>query len=237
MGSCVSKIILAGIVFLIIAASPVFSGSLESRFQNRDKLNYDIYFNGISSGYIEWNYLGRQEVDGVAVDVLAVNSDTNILHFLDLDSKEKVFFDSNTFLPVMVERNIILFGKKDVIRETYDQDKGEVRISRDSSPDSPEIITQDIPIHNILELIYFFPKNLALENDKWMHFNLPTQKIRIKMVGERILKTNGSEKDTYFLVGRGAKRFSLWLDKKKKIPLRVEFITLIGKITVVKREE
>jgi len=48
---------------------------------------------------------------------------------------------------------------------------------------------------------------------------------------------NGINRNTYFLVGRGAKRFSLWLDKEKKMPLRLEFISLAGKITVVRKED
>ncbi|NQT28365.1 MAG: hypothetical protein HQ570_02075, partial [Candidatus Omnitrophica bacterium] len=170
------------------------------------------------------------------VDVLSVNSDTNIFNFLDLDSKEKVFLDSKTCLPIKVERDIVFFGKKEIIEETYDQEKGQIKIKRSNSSKPEDILSQDTPIHNILELLYFFPQDLALEAGKWMTFNLPTQKINIKMVRERVLKVNGVKQDTYFLIGRGAKRFSLWLDKEKKMPLRLEFISLVGKVTVVRKE-
>jgi len=214
----------------------VFASGIEDRFQNKEKLVYDVYFNGISAGYIEWEYLGRKEVDGIIVDVLSVNSDTNILNLLDLDSEEKVFLNSETSLPVKVERDIVFFGKKEIIKEVYDQEKGQIKITNSSSKESEEIFTQDIPIYNILQLLYFFPKDLVLEAGEWMAFNLPTQKIKMKMVKERVLKINGIKKDTYFLIGRGAKRFSLWLDKEEKIPLRLEFISLTGRITVVRKE-
>jgi len=230
-------IILIIIVSLAIVSLAIggfaFAEGIEDRFQNKEKLVYDVYFNGISSGYIEWEYLGRKDVDGIAVDVLSVNSDTNILNLLDLDSEEKVFINSKTFLPIRVERDIVFFGKKEIIKEVYDQEKGQIKITQSSSKEEENILTQDTPIHNILELLYFFPQDLALEAGKWMIFNLPTQKIKIKMVKERVLKVNGLKKDTYFLIGRGAKRFSLWLDKEEKIPLRLEFISLVGKITVV----
>ncbi|MDP8290077.1 MAG: hypothetical protein P9M02_03810 [Candidatus Susulua stagnicola] len=230
-------IVLIIIVSLAIVSLAIggfaFAEGIEDRFQNKEKLVYDVYFNGISSGYIEWEYLGRKDVDGIAVDVLSVNSDTNILNLLDLDSEEKVFINSKTFLPIRVERDIVFFGKKEIIKEVYDQEKGQIKITQSSSKEEENILTQDTPIHNILELLYFFPQDLALEAGKWMIFNLPTQKIKIKMVKERVLKVNGLKKDTYFLIGRGAKRFSLWLDKEEKIPLRLEFISLVGKITVV----
>ena len=234
-------IIIVGVVFAVIGSlfgqGFALAENIEARFQNKDKLVYSVFFNGVLSGYIEWEYRGRQKVDGVTVDVLSVNSDTNIFNLLELDSKERVFLDSQTSLPIKVERDIVFFGKKEIIEETYDQERGEIKIKRKNSKEPEEMLTQDTPIHNILELLYFFPQDVALEPDQWMIFNLPTQKIRIKMVKERVLKMNGIDWDTYFLVGRGAKRFSLWLDKEEKMPLRLEFISLAGKITVVRKED
>ncbi|MCK4912618.1 MAG: hypothetical protein KAS05_02715 [Candidatus Omnitrophica bacterium] len=221
----------------VVGGDLAFAEGIKNRFQNKEKLVYDVYFNGISAGYIEWEYLGRKEVDGITVDVLSVNSDTNILNLLDLDSEEKVFINSETSLPVRVERDIVFFGKKEIIKEVYDQEKGQIKITNSSSKKKEEIFAQDIPIYNILQLLYFFPQDLALEAGEWMIFNLPTQKMKIKMVKERVLKFNGDKRDTYFLIGRGAKRFSLWLDKEEKIPLRLEFISLAGKITVVRKED
>ena len=234
-------IIIVGVVFAVIGSlfgqGFALAENIEARFQNKDKLVYSVFFNGVLSGYIEWEYRGRQKVDGVTVDVLSVNSDTNIFNLLELDSKERVFLDSQTSLPIKVERDIVFFGKKEIIEETYDQERGEIKIKRKNSKEPEEMLSQDTPIHNILELLYFFPQDVALEPDQWMIFNLPTQKIRIKMVKERVLKMNGIDWDTYFLVGRGAKRFSLWLDKEEKMPLRLEFISLAGKITVVRKED
>ena len=234
-------IIIVGVVFAVIGSlfgqGFALAENIEARFQNKDKLVYSVFFNGVLSGYIEWEYRGRQKVDGVTVDVLSVNSDTNIFNLLELDSKERVFLDSQTSLPIKVERDIVFFGKKEIIEETYDQERGKIKIKRKNSKEPEEMLSQDTPIHNILELLYFFPQDVALEPDQWMIFNLPTQKIRIKMVKERVLKMNGIDWDTYFLVGRGAKRFSLWLDKEEKMPLRLEFISLAGKITVVRKED
>ncbi len=57
------------------------------------------------------------------------------------------------------------------------------------------------------------------------------------MVRKRTLKIKGKKFDTFFLVGRGAKRFNLWLDIVEKIPLRLEFITLAGKVTILRKGE
>ncbi len=184
-----------------------------------------------------WEYLGRREIDGQAVDVLSVSSDTKIFAFLDLTSKERVYLHSTTHLPLKVERDVVMFGRKELIEEFYDQEQGLVSIKRTPSKKEEEVLRQDKPIHNILALLYFFPQDVDLEKSEWMVFNLPTQKIRIKMIRERELKVGKEKKETYFLIGRGAKRFSLWLDKKYRIPLRIEFIFPLGKITIVKQEQ
>jgi len=56
------------------------------------------------------------------------------------------------------------------------------------------------------------------------------------MVSERQLAVGKEQRDTYFLIGRGAKRFSLWLDKENRLPLRLEFILPLGKV-IIRRVE
>ena len=225
-----------GLLFLVFLVNLNFSLSfgegIQDRFANKEKLIYKISTNGIPSGHIEWEYLGRQEVEGKLAEVLSVNSDTSILKFLNLTSKEKVFLDCENHLPLRVERDIILFGKKELIKESYNQDEGSVTITRSNDYDKEETLYRDKPIHNILSLLYFFPDDINLEKGEWMSFNLPTQKLRIKFIRERVLVKDGEKLDTYFLVGRGAKRFSLWLDKETRLPLRIDFIFPLGKVII-----
>ncbi|UCD15101.1 MAG: hypothetical protein JSV34_05105, partial [Candidatus Omnitrophota bacterium] len=125
--------------------------------------------------------------------------------------------------------------KKEVIREFYNQETGSVRIVKSNSTKEEEVLLQDRPIHNILALLYFFPKGIDLESGKMHLFNLPTQKVKIKMVSHKKLDVNGDEKEAYFLSGKGNKRFNLWLDTQERLPLRMEFLLLVGKI-IIKRE-
>jgi hypothetical protein len=221
-------------IFSTAKARLAAAKGIEARFQGRKKLVYEVYFNGVPSGHVEWEHLGRRKIEGREVDVLSLDSDTKIFKLLSLAGEEKVFFDSETLLPVRVERDIVYFGKKEFIEEIYDQQEGTVKIKKRNSQSSERVISQDKPIHNILALLYFFPRGVELEAGKWMIFNLPTQKVKIKMVRERLLNLDGARRNTYFLVGRGSKRFSLWLDKEERLPLRLEFISLTGKVTVLR---
>ncbi|MCF7907869.1 MAG: DUF3108 domain-containing protein [Candidatus Omnitrophica bacterium] len=228
------------VIFLLLVVSFQFLSygqSIKERFKGQDKLIYEVYYNGMFSGHIYWSYKGTEKVEGGLADVIHVSSDTKILGLLDLTSDEDVFLDSENHLPLKVKRNIVMFGKKELIDEIYDQGKGFVRLIIRGDEAREEIISQDKPIHNILALLYFFPQNVKLEKDRWMNFNLPTQKIKIKFIKERPLKTDTGEVDTYFLIGRGAKRFSLWMDKVTRMPLRLEFVSLLGKVSIVRAEE
>ncbi len=220
---------------LSLAAAP--AQDIASRFKNDQKIYYKVYYNGIYCGYVQWQYLGKEKLAGRVADVLSVDSETKIFHFFDLASDEKVFLDNQTYLPLKVERDILFSGKKELITEIYNQEEGTVTISRSGARSQRSVIKGKKPINNILALLYFFPANIKLNESKWMSFTLPTQKIRIKFVRERLLKTETGEEETYFLLGRGSKRFSLWLDKDNRLPLRIEFIFPIGKVSIVRVKE
>lgn len=236
MKAKISSIIIAALI-LIIGLSCSFANSIKSRFEDDKKITYKVTYNGIPSGYIIWRYSGKREVNGKDAILVTLEADTQILKLLNLTTNEKVFLDSETYLPLKVQRDLVFFGKKEVIEEIYYQDEGKVVIKKINSKTTKQILKQDKPIHNILELLYFFPKDIQLQKEQWLDFNLPTQKLKIKMIGERALRVNGGKEDAYFLLGRGARRFNLWLERKTRLPLRVDFITLAGKITIVREND
>lgn len=220
---------------LIAAGISSFAApGVKKRFGGKDKLLYKVSFNGIPSGYIEWQYLGQENINGTKAAVLKVTSDTKILKFLDLTSNEKVYLAVESFLPLKVERDLSVCGSKETITEIYNQNEGYVNVKKITEKGKDETkINQDPPIHNILALIYFFPEDIDLNDKEWKIFNLPTQELKVKMVRERVLNTAEGKKDTYFLIGRGGKRFSLWLDKETLMPLRLEYVFFLGKIIII----
>ena len=214
-----------------------FAADIASRFGPDNRLFYKVYYNGIPVGKIEWEYKGRGKVAGKLADVLYLNSDTKILQFFNLKGDERVFLDANSHLPLKVERDIYVFGKKEIIEEIYNQKTGQVKIIKTNSrQNEEEIINQDAPVHNILSLLYFFPQGVDLQTPGRVEFNLPTQIVGIKKYPPRRLKINGEHKECYFLVGKGKQKFRLWLDKETRVPFRVEFILPIGKVSIVRKD-
>lgn len=230
----IRKILFFICFFTIALAFSSLAQGIKDRFKGEEKLLYNIYFNGIPSGTMQWQYLGKDTVDGKVVDALGVDSDTSILFFLNLEGKEKVFLDSQSHLPLKVQRDIVVFGKKEIIEEIYNQEEGYIKITKSGSKKEERILQVDTPIHNILSLIYFFPKDIELKKDTELTFNLPTQKLKIRMDSFKELSTNGEKRKTYFLKGSGAKRFNLWLDEQERIPLKLEFLSVWGKLIITK---
>ena len=212
-----------------------FSQGIKERFGGYDLLSYKVKFNGVSCGEISWRYVGEEKVFDRSAEVLFLDSDTTILSFLSVQSKERVFLDSQTYLPLKVERDVLYFGKKDLIEEVYDQKEGTVTIKH-SRDNSQEVLKQEPPIRHILALLYFFPKDEKFELKVWRNYNLPTRQIKIMFHSKRFVRDeNGDKKEALFFIGRGGKKFNLWLDEKDMTPIKLEFIVPLGKISIVKK--
>lgn len=219
------------IIFLNFASEVYPIENIQARFHGAEKLVYKVSFNGLNVGKIEWKYLGKKILKEKEVDVLSVCSDTHLLEFFNLTSKEKVFLDSSTLLPLKVERDVIFFTNKELIQECYDQEHGKIRILRSNSK-KEELISQDKPIHNILALLYFFPKDIVLKEGKILEFNLPTQKFTIRVVKHSCEKTKQGQRKVCYLIGKGQRSFKLWLDTEERFPVRLEFMFLFGKVVI-----
>jgi hypothetical protein len=225
-------IFLSLLLFAGLFSDFLLGESIKERFEGNGKLTYKVYFNNLPVGSIEWVYLGREIVEDRDVDALSINSDTSILKLLNLRGKEKVFLDIDSHLPIKVERDIVFFGKRELIKEIYNQNKGFVKIVKNNSKKQEKILYQDKPIYHILSLLYFFPQDIELTIGKLLTFNLPTQRVKIKVSSYKSLSLQGEKKEAIFLVGKGAQRFNLWLDRENRMPLRLDFILPLGKIVI-----
>ena len=77
---------------------------------------------------------------------------------------------------------------------------------------------------------------MKLKKGKWVTFHLPTQTVKIQLHSYReITLPDGSRHEAMFLVGKGDKRFNIWLDKESRVPLKLQFIMLLGKVSIVKQ--
>lgn len=207
-----------------------------SPFKSGEKFIYKVNYNGIYVGRIEWVYLGKQNMDNKLVDAISLFSDVKILKLFSIQSKEKLYIDSDTHLPLKVEREVKYLGRQEEILEEYNQKEGFVKIAKkDAKGKEEKKLEVKAPVHNIIALLYFFPKDIKLTLGESLSFNLPTQKISIKVVALEILGITKATYETFRLEGR-PRKFKVWLEKDKRVPLRIEFPVLLGRITILKTE-
>lgn len=229
------------LVFITLIASLAgffaHASDITERLQGKDTITYTVAFNGIPSGKIVWRYAGKRHINGKVLDVISVASHTKILKLLNLESDEDIMLDEKTMLPVMVERNVKMFGNQEFIEELYDQKAGIVTITRKDSGKVDQIIRKKPPIHNILALLYFFPQSIALKERETLSFNLPTQAVHLRVRGiKRINVKAHKNMQAYLLSGSGARKFNLWLDVNDKLPLRMDFFVSLGKVVIERQD-
>ena len=83
---------------------------------------------------------------------------------------------------------------------------------------------------------YFFPAAKGLTPGQKFDFNLPTAKVHVEVRSLTKIKMGSREKEAFFLVGTGGKRFNLWLDKESLVPLRLEFLFPVGSVMIVRND-
>ena len=232
----VSKILFFSIFIYLTGASFLNASNIKDRFGSAKKLSYKVYFNGVPVGNIYWEYLGNDKINEEDVDVIGVKTDAHILEFLNIETSEKIFLNSKTYLPLRVERNVSVFGGKEVIEEIYNQDEGSVKITHSNSKKREEVLHPGTPINNILALLYFFPKDVKLNLKETLYFNLPTQKVTVRLLSLKNISTPYGKKKVYYLMGRGKRKFRLWLDIVDRLPYRIDFPLTIGKIYIVRKK-
>ena len=223
---------------LVLPASAQGEAGIEKRFNGKTELAYDVVSSGKKSGYVKWQYQGKETLGNKSVDVLRVDSEAKILAFFDLNSHETVYLESENYLPVKVERNLVFFGSKELIIEHYDQEKGLVTVAKsvDGKPLRLQRLKQDKPICHIMALLYFFPAAEHLIPGQKFDFNLPTAKVHVEVKSLTKIKIGNQEREAFFLVGTGGKRFNVWLDKEMLVPLRLEFLFPVGRVEIVRSD-
>jgi len=193
-----------------------------------EKLSYEVTFNGLKAGTIDFEYLSRKD----NVDLVVVTTKVNVLNIFRIDSKDTVYIDAATCLPQRVERDVVFFGKPEHIIEEYNQKDGWVNVIQEKGGKiKNRIIPQAPPIHNSHSLFFIYP--LALENKigAELDFNLPLEKVKIKVKELRKAQTSQGERE-FYVCEVNPKKIVLWLDKEKRVPLKLEMPALWSKLVI-----
>ena len=221
-----------------LLAPPVFFASIlyasdmktSFPFKQGETIHYDIKKMGVRAGQATLVFNGPQEREGQKM--LLVTFTAKGFQFFD---EEKIYLDPKTFYPVVVERNIDMFGKKEKITEAYS--KGLVKILKDEKDNHTEqVLKKDARIDNIYGFIYRYRAQGKFHIGEQHKIHLPTQDVTVKLVGQKELDIAGQKYDSFYVEGK-PKKIKLWFaNNPEKLPLRIDG-ALMGKTTMVVRKQ
>lgn len=211
--------LLAGCCFF----NPMMSSAQEiSREQiinlTGERLTYSIHKLMMNVGDVVLEFKGFSEYEGKELVLIEFTADG--FNFYD---HEKIYLDPNTFCPLVVERDLDIFGAKEKIREEYDPQKGSVTLYK-TVGDTTETqqIDQGQPLENIYGFIYRYRLSGAFKKGETFNINLPTLNVTMQSIDKRHYSFEGEKKDVLFMQS-DPKKFRLWYDlSTDKIPLRID---------------
>ena len=188
-----------------------------------EQINYDLFLGRVRVGTAEYHHLRKTYLNEKLVDIIIFN--TQAMSFKD---RETIYCDSNTFLPLIVERKISRPIKPEKIREVYDQNNFKLTITKQRFGTSITEIKSTAPIHNSI-LLPFFVRNIADLNIRWTFTaNLPQGKYLIKLMAIEEVEIPAGKFEAYYFESEPSK-IKIWIGTdENRIPLRIDGTGGIG---------
>lgn len=200
-------------------------------FEIGETIEYDIVKMHMPVGQAKLVYHGSVDVDGIKAHLMVFTA--SALNFFD---EELIYFDPKTYYPLIVKRNLNLWGRKEVIVETYDVNQGQVTIVKQvKGKEESRVIKSLEPLDNIYCFIYRYRHLGDFSIGDAMTLNLPTQTVKLNLVDQRVFKINKEERQSFYMQS-DPKEFRLWFDAGQvRIPLRIDGALGFGKTALVLR--
>lgn len=218
---------LLGVIFFVLAA-PL---SADFIFPQGETILYDIKKMGVKAGSASIVFKGKVMHEGKEYALIVFTAQA--FNFLD---EEKIYVDPVSFYPLRVERNLNIFGKKEKIREEYDQQTGRLTIVKEAGRKTVEqVIEKKPPLDNIYCFIFRYRKTGKFNPGEVWTLHLPTKDVRIKLEQQGTLKVAGETKRTWLMQSE-PKEYKVWFDAgSERIPLRIDGAMGLAKTSMIFR--
>jgi hypothetical protein len=198
-------------------------------FKKGENLVFRLDLGFFSIGTANLIFEGRTQLDGK--EVYLIKFITHVANFYD---KENIYAEIDSFLPLRVDRDIKMFGKKINIVEEYNQKEKFVKITRSTSGKRTEqIIRSNKEIDNILCLVYFYRMPNNIEIGEKMFINLPLKQLEMEAKDIKKIEIAKGKFNSYILESK-PKGYSFWFDTSpRRLPLRIDGAIKFGNIAMV----
>lgn len=224
------KLLIGVCIFAILSAGSA-SAQEAKAFYPGEQTIYRIRKLAMDVGEMTLTYEGTVAKNGRELLLLRLSVEA-----FKYTGEDKIYLDPQTFLPVTVERDIVVFGNKEQIVEQYDPFGSVVITKTVDDQITTQTITKDGPLENIYGFIFRYRKTGRLAENEDLNIRLPTQDVTMTYEGLRSIKAKGVKVDAYYLES-SPKAYRIWLEvSSEKIPLRIDGTAGFGNTAMLLKE-
>jgi len=182
-----------------------------------EEISYDVKFGSLRMGEAHFTNCPPERYEGKEVSVLRVV--TKLAQFTD---QEKIYADTDTWLPIRVDRDIKAWLNKERITEEYDQNAFSLRITKYKGSKKEEtVIQKDGPIQNSILLPYAIRHIPSLEEGWSFTAIFPTRTLVISLANVEDITVPAGTFTAYHFTSE-PRQCEIWISRDaRKIPLKI----------------
>jgi hypothetical protein len=225
------SVILSAVCCLSLAVSGAVAGEAKpmKSFLPGETITYEIKKLKLVVGEAVLTVNGPAEAAGR--ESLWITFRAEGFQFLD---EEQIYLDTATLHPLLIKRNLDIFGKEERIVEFYDEHTGRVRIVKTVKGETTEqVIENGERFDNIYGFIYRYRLFGQFDAQKRLELHLPTRDVEFAF-GETAEFEAAGETYQACLLKSEPKKYEVWFDKgPKRIPLKINGAVGLGNTAMV----
>lgn len=191
----------------------------ESVYMPGETIHYQIKKMGVKVGDAVLKYHGPVEDSGRQLILLVFTADG--FNFYD---EEKIYADPQTLLPLRVERDLNIFGKKEKITEYYDQAGAAIRVVKTKKDGTvkEQILKKEGAVDNLYCFIYRYRVQGTFDAGETLRLKLPTKDVELKIMRNVVIKVGSLTRDSVFMESVSGE-YRVWFGSDaERAPLRID---------------
>jgi hypothetical protein len=226
----VFKLLLPAFFYFYLGASAVRAEA--PSFLDGERIDYEIKKFGVKLGEATLHFKGETKIGDEKALLVVFKAEG--MNFLD---EENVYLNPVTLYPVMITRDLNIWGKMEKIREVYDQANGAVIITKQAKGKTERsTINKNGPIDNIYAFLYRYRKSGTFKEGEKLNLKLPTADVVIAHDSRTTLKAGGRTFNAFYYKSRPDK-YQLWFSTTaERLPLRIDGTMGIAKTSMIMKD-
>ena len=226
----IKPVLAAGLGLLSLWSAPTLAQSGKALpFSPGETITYKIKKLKLTMGEATLVFNGTVNLRGRKAYLITLTADG--FNFYD---QEKIYLDPETFYPLLITRDLDIFGVEEQIVEIYHTQKGKVKIIKLAKGEkSEQVIEKGGRFDNIYGFIYRYRARGRFTQGEEYHLHLPLRDVSFRLSDQRALKAAGRKFNAYYMEGIGEK-YRVYFDSgAKKIPLKIDGVWGYGRTAMI----